>query len=252
MRKKEKMKSGITISSILTKYTNFYNPNVDNVVVADMGLNNHHIETPTLNNNSVVLDFGAHKGEYIHQISRNFACNIFAYEPTPDLFHILNQKYKDVKKINILNEAVWTEDTTKDFYEYSCSEGRANSFGAKQNHYANDTNVLSVQTKSLDSILKRFDTVDICKMDIEGAEVEVLLKASDETLLKCNQICGEFHSVDFTSKNIKKGLKPITTKNISDVVHKLNKIGFKHIITDYYGDGNPQYIVFYQEEKINE
>ena len=40
--------------------------------------------------------------------------------------------------------------------------------------------------------------------------------------------------------------------NVISISLIINKIGFKHIITDYYGDGNPQYIVFYQEEKINE
>ena len=74
--------------------------------------------------------------------------------------------------------------------------------------------MLSVRTKSLDSVVKRFDTVDICKMDIEGAEVEVLLKTSDETLLKCNQICAEFHCDDFTIKNTQKGLDSFTKNSL--------------------------------------
>ena len=243
LRMKENKRDGITISPTLSKQLG----------LKTVGMNNYHMDTDTLTTDSIVLDIGANMGEYTNQISRQYACNIYAYEPTPDLFEILDQRYTNVKKINILNDALWTEDTTKDFYEYSCSQGRANSFGAKKNHYAHDTNVLSVRTKSLDSVVKRFDTVDICKMDIEGAEVEVLLKTSDETLLKCNQICAEFHCDDFTIKNTQKGLDSFTKKDVQSVISRLNKIGFKHLITELSEvDGSPKYIVFYQEEKINE
>ena len=104
-------------------------------------------------------------------------------------------------------------------------------------------------------MLDRFDRVDICKIDVEGAEIEILSKASDESLLKCNQICGEFHPVD--SQRMQGGLKSITKKDVYGVIDRLDKLGFKHVITEYELHSEtgkptdcPKYIIFYQEELI--
>ena len=256
--KEERLKNGIPISRTLSEIINVFNDEPEVVV---MGVN-MHINTSTLNSNSIVLDFGANKGEYIKYILDEYNCKVIAYEPTSWLFNDLYMTYGYSKNVELNKLAIWSENIIKKFYDYGphVSSGRANSLGYIPDLIINADDLQKeekVICKSFDSVLDKFNKVDICKMDIEGAEVEVLSKASDESLLKCNQICGEFHIHD--SQRMEKGIKSITKEDIYNVIDRLDKLGFKHVITEYElhaetgkpTDG-PKYIIFYQEEKINE
>jgi hypothetical protein len=77
---------------------------------------------------------------------------------------------------------------------------------------------LSVQGLSLESIIKQsgFDRVDLLKVDIEGAEVQLLANARAELLAGINQIVIEFH--DFN------GI--ITLGDVASTVQHLRHEGF--------------------------
>jgi 16S rRNA A1518/A1519 N6-dimethyltransferase RsmA/KsgA/DIM1 with predicted DNA glycosylase/AP lyase activity len=51
-----------------------------------------------------VIDIGAHKGEYISSIIKNFNISkAYCFEPNPKVFKILNNKISLNKKIELLN-----------------------------------------------------------------------------------------------------------------------------------------------------
>jgi FkbM family methyltransferase len=58
-----------------------------------------------------------------------------------------------------------------------------------------------VETYTLDELIEPFETVDLLKMDVEGAEWDVLLNCSDETLNKIKQLTVEFH--DFLDPSLR-------------------------------------------------
>lgn len=82
-----------------------------------------------------------------------------------------------------------------------------------------------IETISLDELLEGYTNVDLVKMDIEGAEWEILLNSKDETLLKISQLSVEFH--DFLDKS----KEPLTLACIK----RLKKLGYKleYKSTDY-------------------
>ena len=93
-------------------------------------------------------------------------------------------------------------------------------------------------------------------------------------MLKCNQICGEFH-IDEDINEVSNNLKNVTQEDVRNIIDRLTNLGFKYHLIPNYNDfdgqtgpidtqnldfGLPpkgaqianQYIIFYQENKINE
>ena len=54
-------------------------------------------------------------------------------------------------------------------------------------------NTVSVKSESLNSLIERVGGVDLLKIDIEGAEYDLIEKTSIETLAKASNIILEFH-----------------------------------------------------------
>ena len=80
----------------------------------------------------------------------------------------------------------------------------------------------------MDELCSGFETIDLVKMDIEGAEWDCIMNTSDETFSKIRQITVEFH--DF--------LNPEFRINSEKCVDRLLSLGFEidYNPTDYkYG-----------------
>ncbi len=59
-----------------------------------------------LNQNSVVLDFGANIGDVSDIIFKKFNCNIFAYEPNIACYNYMKERFVNIQKIRVINCAV--------------------------------------------------------------------------------------------------------------------------------------------------
>jgi len=83
------------------------------------------------------------------------------------------------------------------------------------------TSTAVVQSKSLETFFKEIDVdeVDLLKIDIEGAEIEMFRSTTDETLSKIKQITIEFH--DF--------IDPSTKSDVDGIIHRLETLGFLSI-----------------------
>ena len=121
----------------------------------------------------VVVDVGAHIGEYTVPIARK-ALKVIAIEPNPGVSAIL-QKNIDINGLSnvlIVNKAVYD----------SRGHQRMNIFGDRSGmssmvlEYENKSETIEVATDTLDNILYdlHIDRVEWLKIDVEGAEVCVL------------------------------------------------------------------------------
>jgi hypothetical protein len=81
-----------------------------------------------------------------------------------------------------------------------------------------EPDVLPVRIVTLDDFVRSLSLtrIDLLKVDIEGAEIEVLQNASREVLSMCDQICVEFH--DF--------LDPASITDIRCAIRRLRLLGF--------------------------
>lgn len=157
----------------------------------------------------VFIDCGAHCGESILEAKKRFDdIEIISFEANSNLSRLLQDKFKDDDKISIENKAVWIEDSTLDFYiSLDWSDG-SSIYKEKISGGINENVKIQVPCFDLSSFIKNnFNEDDyiILKLDIEGAEYEVLNKIIEDGTYKIiNEFHGEFHPNKVNLDNVKK------------------------------------------------
>jgi FkbM family methyltransferase len=137
----------------------------------------------------LIIDVGSNIGLSIIYFKRLYPISkIIAFEPDPALFELLERNittmgYQDVE---LRNSAAWIEDTTLPFF----SEGSLG--GSSIVNHLRKANPLTVKAERLRSLLAD-KHVDFLKLDIEGAENEVLFDL-DGDLGKVENMFVEYHS----------------------------------------------------------
>lgn len=146
----------------------------------------HHIYQSGLDSASVVLDAGAHRGEFSRTLGRAYGCQCYALEPNPELFKTLPT---DGKCMSL----PWALSGNCRRARFELSENpEAGHMGATaDSHWGS----IEVETVTLAAAMERLNLakVDLLKLDIEGAEFEVFAKTSDALLREIGQITVEFH-----------------------------------------------------------
>ncbi len=140
------------------------------------------------NNNPLIIDCGSNIGLSLLYFSRNYpGAKIIAFEPDKNLYGILNTNLDSFglkSRIDVHNSAVWTEDTTLQF------EATGGMNGAIATDTIAKAGTVAVAAERLKSYLGQ--KVDFLKIDIEGAEMDVLRDCIDE-LPNVENIFIEYH-----------------------------------------------------------
>ncbi len=174
----------------------------------------------TNNPTPYIIDCGANMGLSTLYFAKQYPnCIIDAYEPEPPIYTTLTQNVQSYKLSNVTThcKAVWNEETTLLFYTDS------GMGGSIANAYPNQTPT-KVQTEILANKLN--EKVDFLKMDIEGAEYEVL-KSCAEKLHNVENIFVEYHS--FINKE----------QHLEDILQILKKAGFRYHLTQSFSYARP-------------
>jgi FkbM family methyltransferase len=128
-----------------------------------------------LNENSIVVDVGAHLGVYTNFFTQIIKDNgkIYSIELNPSTFNRLQNTYSTYKNITLLNKAVSNTDGIVDFYHDGGHTQTTNILGFDANRNINDK-IGSIESIRLDTLLNKEDNIDLIKIDVEGAEIKVL------------------------------------------------------------------------------
>ena len=145
--------------------------------------------------NPLILDVGANIGLsilYFKQLYPN--CQITAFEPDCTVFSVLqhNIESSHLSDITLINKAVWSSETVLQFM----SEG---ADGGRMVQVEQEAPLLNVETVRLRDYIDR--PIDFLKIDIEGAETEVLQDCCD-VLHYVKYLFVEYHSFSNESQSL--------------------------------------------------
>jgi FkbM family methyltransferase len=169
-----------------------------------------------------IIDAGANIGLSIVYFKRLYPdCCIVAYEPDPEIFSLLKKnvaahQYADV---DLREAAAWVSEGHLEFF----SEGSL--AGSTEVDFLKSGEVKTVKSLRLKSDLQD-KTVDFLKIDIEGAENEVLFDIESE--LSCVQnLFFEYHSI------------PGKRQMLGDLLALVTRSGFRYVISETHGPHLP-------------
>lgn len=157
----------------------------------------------------VIIDCGANIGLsvlYFNQIEPN--STIHAFEPDPKIREFLHKNTQHLSdKVTIHPVAVWNENTELEF----------GMEGADMSSIYSKTNVIKVNAIKTSEFISQFDAIELLKIDIEGAELEVI-RDCDSHLGKTKKVFIEYHSF------------PGKEQCLDEILAIMKRNGFRHQI----------------------
>lgn len=165
------------------------------------------------NETPIIIDCGANIGLSILFFKEIFPkAKIVGFEADPKVFSCLKKNIVgfNFNDVEIINKALWDSKTTLSFYSEGADGGRL------EENSSLDKNIIEVQTVCLSEYL--YKKIDLLKIDIEGAEYQVLLE-SKELLNNVENLFVEYHSFED---------KPQFLNEILDI---LTNAGFRYYIS---------------------
>lgn len=176
-----------------------------------------YINPKLLSAKSVVYSFGIGKDVSFDKMCiKKHKCNVFGFDPTPKSINYVKNNF--FSSLFVFFDFGISHDTSGFVNFYLPKNPKAVSGSLKNTDVVNKENFIEVKMKTFTDITKQLNHqhIDVLKMDIEGAEYEVLenIINSDITI---DQILVEFHDRLFNLDNYKS----------KDIVQKLNEKGYR-------------------------
>jgi FkbM family methyltransferase len=193
------------------------------------------IEHFTPKQGDIVVDIGAHMGRYTIISSKRVGTNgkVVAIEAHPGNFEMLNRNIKLNQLTNVipLNYAVYSKETKIKLYVPGEESGYTVYNTIMSNRTGNEDKFVEVNANTLDYLLQlnqiKEEEVNWIKIDVEGAEFEVL-KGATNVLSKSKDISLliEVHGPD----NYRPVVEFLNLYNFKIEFEKNHESGDKHII----------------------
>jgi FkbM family methyltransferase len=171
-------------------------------------IHDHTVHPRYLGAQSQVLDLGANYGLFAQAITARFGCRCIAVEPSPDPFTAI----AETPLISKLQAAVAAKSGTAPFHVAT------DSVISSLYRPSTVVSVIEVRALSLPDLfaLVGVRSLDLVKMDVEGAEIELLNTCPPSVLQQIRQLSVEFHDHN--------GVTPVS--QVRSTLAHLHKLGF--------------------------
>jgi len=180
--------------------------------------------------NPYIVDCGANLGMSIIYFKELYPkAKIVAFEADEHIFSFLEKNIQlfGYKNVELINKAVWNKDDVLSFILEGGAGGRLEEQSENGNYTYKDVPCVSVRKYLMD------EKVDFFKIDIEGAEYEVL-KDCEDLLPNVENLFIEYHSMSEKKQNL------------HDILKIVQEAGFKYHIKEAYTTKYP-----FIERKLN-
>ena len=145
----------------------------------------------------IVVDLGANIGIFTKYALENGAKAVYAFEPEDINFKCLEQNVVKYNNVNLYKKAVSNINGKRKLFLDKTSGGHSLFFNDINNTKLNkheEIDCITIQSLFDENIL---DKIDFLKIDVEGAEVDILNSISDDIYKKIKKITIEYHHMLF-------------------------------------------------------
>jgi len=179
-------------------------------------LRRHSFFGTLLSRPAVVADFGAHRGEFFAALKAEYPVSrALLIEADPALEKSLEGIFGH--EAEVLHAAIVGENRGATVMFTRSTEAEASSIFGERVAVYGLVNQVEVPTVDFAEALRHLGgRVDLAKLDIEGAEVEVLQTAHPSNLAACGQLTVEFHD----------NMQPITRRDVDCACKRLRLEGY--------------------------
>jgi FkbM family methyltransferase len=144
----------------------------------------------------LIIDAGSYIGDVsIYYLNRYKGCKIVAIEPNPDNHALAASNLLPYSsRVRLINKGLWSSNTT--LYLAGSYSGAAVVDVDSGNGFIECTDIKTIIREN------NIEKIDIIKLDIEGAEKEVILNNSKDWLSITRIVIVEFHGEDIKDRCI--------------------------------------------------
>lgn len=178
-----------------------------------------------LNKKPIVIDCGANIGLATLYFSQKYDAEVYAFEADPSICECLIKNIENLcsppRKIRAINKAIWINDDGVDFDIEGGFSGQIHQHGHNLVKHS-----LRVPSVSLRETISNFEHVDFVKVDIEGAENQVIIDC-EGVLNIIDYLFIEWHS-NFSDPQM-----------LGEILNLLKKEGFRYHIKEAFTARSP-------------
>ena len=157
----------------------------------------HRLNYP-LNQDSVVFDIGGYQGNFADQIHNKFNATVHVFEPMKQFSDYIGSRFAGNDKVLVYPVGVGAE--TKDLTIYVPNGQDEATLHPGESSIAREEEILVVDVVEVFEKIK-VDHVDLMKLNIEGAEFDLLERLLDTGLhKKVTDIQIQYHIIDEDSE----------------------------------------------------
>lgn len=197
-----------------------------------------------IDDNSIILDFGANIGDVTHYLYNKFKSNIYCYEPNVSCFNYLKKRFASNKKVRIYNYGVSNFSGSADLYFHKNSKGinDINYFEGASYRIEKDNldSKKKLATKVIDikDILNNFTKIDLIKIDIEGSEY-LIMPEIIKNIEKIKKVVCETHGNPeklkyFKNENNQIELRSKNNKFSKEYNELISELKFKKLYNSWF------------------
>ena len=213
-------------------------------IINETWILNHYSPNPkfAIKDNFIVIDVGANIGSFSIFAGKSAQkIEVFSYEPVKENFGLLleNIKINNLQNVKPFNLALSNQRGKKKIYINKSDSGAYSFLAAHSFFNFNKKYYLEVGCITLKDVfeLNKIGKCNFLKIDVEGAEYEILFNTPKEIFRKIHLICLEFHDALTAPKYTHQDLMSFLT-DLNFEVKKHNKFNLLYAINKEFKNEN--------------
>ncbi len=233
--KRSNKNEGIIKESFLNFEVYSYGYGILNYLIEEIFLSNEYYFESTIKN-PIIIDCGANIGLSVLYFKRLYPdSHILAFEPNPFSFDLLkkNIEVNELKNISIFNIGLYDREEKISFF----TDDHPGTLKGSIDKNRGGNKEFQIATEKLSNYLLQYEEIDLVKMDVEGAETNIVTDLFDtSTMVKVKEFIIEYHhNIPGKHSKLSEFLEKFEVNGYNyNMKTTFRKVGFQDILIHFY------------------